>query len=109
MTDLSAMARPRGTSRAAALIWLALAFVACMSVTILNGRPLFYYDTRGYIDQGTTGLTQLHLIPRPMAQTTAPVTLQREAGDVTAPVGTNNTVDGSRSASYALIVRCLPI
>ena len=103
MTDLSAMARPRGTSRAAALIWLALAFVACMSVTILNGRPLFYYDTRGYIDQGTTGLRQLHLIPRPMAQTTAPVTLQREAGDVTAPVGTNNTVDGSRSASYALI------
>ena len=104
MTDLSAMARSQGTRRAAALIWLALAFVACLSVTILNGRPLFYYDTRGYIDQGTTGLRQLHLIPGPAEQAPAPMTQsQGEAGEVAAPVGTNNTVDGSRSASYALI------
>lgn len=101
MADLSVSAAPR---RMATLLWLAFAFVACMSVTILNGRPLFYYDTRGYIDQGTTGLAQLRLIPKSVAQTDAPITQsQREAGDVAAPVVNNNTVDGSRSASYALI------
>ena len=91
------------TTRIAPLLWLVVAFVAMMSVTILNGRPLFYYDTRGYIDQGTTGLNQLGLIAKPSGEPAPVVHPQGEAGGVAAPVKSDNTVDGSRSAVYALI------
>lgn len=107
MPGTPAPVSPAPQRRAVGLIWLALALVACLSVTILNGRPLFYYDTRGYIDQGTTGLTHLRLIPRNEVHQ-APITQsQREAGDVAAPVTGNRTVDGSRSASYALLAALL--
>lgn len=89
--------------RIAPLLWLVLAFVAMLSVTLINGRPLFYYDTRGYIDQGTTGLSQLGLIAEPAANHAPAASAQESAGDIAAPVKSDNTVDGSRSAVYALI------
>ncbi|MGB7270723.1 MAG: hypothetical protein WBC90_14510, partial [Albidovulum sp.] len=72
-------------------IWIVLAFLACTSVLFLNGRPLFYYDTVGYVDQGRVALTQLGLID--------------PAGSGALGQGgaeTGHTVDGSRSPSYSL-------
>lgn len=87
----------------ASLLWLVVAFTAMMSVTLINGRPLFYFDTRGYIDQGTTGLSQLGLIARPVAKQAPADATQGGGKDIAAPVKSDNTVDGSRSAVYALI------
>ncbi len=89
--------------RIAPLLWLVVAFVAMLSVTLINGRPLFYYDTRGYIDQGTTGLSQLGLIAVSGDDQAPATAAQQTSGDVAAPVKSDNTVDGSRSAVYALI------
>ena len=42
-----------------AVLWLALALAGMFSVFALNGRPLFYFDTAGYVAQGETALNQL--------------------------------------------------
>ncbi|MBC7143212.1 MAG: hypothetical protein H5U18_13820, partial [Rhodobacteraceae bacterium] len=42
-----------------AVLWMALAVLACLSVFLVNGRPLFYFDTVGYISQGHSALRQL--------------------------------------------------
>ncbi len=91
-------AAPRGTSWLWSVLWLLAALAACLSVALINGRPLFYFDTGGYIEQGTTALDQLGLVdPAASGAVTADGT--------TVPVekGAGATVDGSRSAAYAII------
>ena len=87
-------------TRLVPLLWLVVAFVAMLSVDLINRGPLFYYDTRGYIDQGTTGLSQLGLIAK---QSAGPTIAATDGSDMAAPIKSDNTVDGSRSAVYAVI------
>ncbi len=75
-------------------IWIALAILACASVLLLNGRPLFYFDTIGYVDQGNVALQQLGIVGAPAPE----VTSASVAQDVAI-----KTVDGSRSAFYSLL------
>ncbi len=77
-------------------LWLALAVLAACSVLMLNGRPLFYFDTIGYIDQGRSALADLGLTARTAGTETA-------AGPATGAVAAPRTVDGSRSAVYAVL------
>lgn len=89
------------------LAWLVLAVAGMLSVLALNGRPLFYFDTAGYVTQGETALTQLGW-KKPAATPVAPsdVTPDPAAPAPAAPVSdmaAKGTVDGSRSAPYALI------
>lgn len=90
---------PAGT-RARGWIWLAVAVLACLSVLILNGRPLFYFDTIGYVEQGGAALADLGLTaPLPRAPTPEAAAVADGASAVSAP----RTVDGSRSAVYAVL------
>jgi len=78
------------------LAWVLVAALACLSVLLINGRPLFYFDTVGYVDQGNTALAQLHLIPPPEK------TIETEAAEGGSS-GAVRTVDGSRSAFYSVL------
>ena len=82
-------------------LWLVLALLACLAVAMLNGRPLFYFDTGGYVVQGTTAMEQLHLIEAP-----APAEPAAD-GSGTAGGKSQGTVDGSRSAAYAVLTGLL--
>lgn len=95
-------------------LWIVAAFVAMFSVMVINGRPLFYFDTIGYISQGHNGLRQLGFEGEsPIQDENALSWMQHEAqvngGDAAAPhpdlprIDAKNTVDGSRSAPYALL------
>jgi len=80
-------------------IWIALAIAALLSVLVLNGRPLFYFDTGGYVAQGETALKSLGWRDAaPMVSSTG----QDSAATPAADVSVKGTVDGSRSAVYAL-------
>ncbi len=82
-------------SRMAAAAWVFAALLAMSSVLILNGRPLFYYDTVGYVDQGQTALEKLGLLDRPDAE-------QAEAGQAEGGAKVR-TIDGSRSVFYSIL------
>ena len=83
-------------------LWLTAALLACLTVALVNGRPLFYFDTGGYVVQGTTALEQLHLIARPAEP--VPASVGTDAlGAEAAGTKSQGTVDGSRSAAYAVI------
>lgn len=97
-----------------AILWIAAALIACLSVFLINGRPLFYFDTVGYISQGHTGLKQLGI------RGESPLTVRMEkikarkaaegvteAAPDTAEIDAANTVDGSRSTVYALTTALL--
>lgn len=83
--------------RLAAALWLGLAVLAVASVLIVNGRPLFYFDTVGYVDQGKVALQQLGLTA------TVPADVISRAETTSAP----RTVDGSRSPFYSLLAGLL--
>ena len=84
-------------------LWYALALAACLSVLAINGRPLFYWDTVGYITQGSEALEQVGLIdPAPAA---ADPSGADPAG--TAAATPKATVDGSRSIAYSLFFGAL--
>ena len=67
---------------------------AVASALIVNGRPLFYFDTVGYVDQGRVALQQLGLEAPTGAGGAGPVA---QAADAV------RTVDGSRSPFYSLL------
>lgn len=96
MPAMAASFTPART-RARGWLWLALAVLACLSVLILNGRPLFYFDTIGYVEQGRAALADLGVIARPVE--TGAETVSAAPGGAPVP----RTVDGSRSAVYALL------
>ena len=92
-----------------AILWIAAAVLACLSVYLINGRPLFYFDTVGYISQGHTGLRQLGIAGEsPLAVRMARIKAEKaaqgiaESGPDTTEIEAENTVDGSRSTVYAL-------
>jgi len=71
-------------------LWIVAAFVAMFSVMVINGRPLFYFDTIGYISQGHNGLRQLGFEGEsPIQDESALSWMQHEAqvngGDAAAP------------------------
>lgn len=86
-------------------LWLAVSVVICLSVLIANGKPLFYWDTIGYIEQGQNALHRFGFPPpAPRAaslpqDTAAPADATAPAADPAAP----KTVDGSRSLSYSIL------
>jgi len=81
--------------RTRAAFWLVAAFIGLFSVLALNGRPLFYFDTIGYVSQGSAALAQLGL---PEA---API--GQSAVKAPKAEGSVKTVDGSRSPFYSLL------
>ncbi len=87
---------PQVSASVANTIWVVLAVLACTSVLLLNGRPLFYFDTVGYVDQGNVALVQLGVVDAPPPDVAAATP---EAGQENAV----KTVDGSRSALYSLL------
>lgn len=91
------------------LLWTLAAALACLSVLILNGGPLFYYDTAGYVDQGSTALRQLGIAPAPSPDpaTAAPEAAAPIGGAGGSAGGGVGTVDGSRSAVYAIVAGLL--
>lgn len=78
-----------------AVLWYVCAFLAVMSVRPPNGRPLFYFDTIGYVDQGSEALRQLHLVAPEQSSAAASLNGGAELAV--------KTVDGSRSPFYSLI------
>ena len=100
--------RGEGSGVLSAALWLALALVACLSVVLINGRPLFYFDTVGYIDQGQSVLRQVGLLaeaPPPAAGTVAATVAEDQgaAGVAPLPEPGAKTVDGSRSIFYSVL------
>ncbi len=93
-----------------AVLWIALAVLACLSVFLVNGRPLFYFDTVGYISQGHTALRQLGIRGEsPLAARTEKLAAEQAANAAagiappdTTEIAAENTVDGSRSSVYAI-------
>lgn len=80
------------------VIWAMIAALMTLSVLILNGRPLYYYDTIGYHDQGLVALAQLGLVETPEVADEGAVKAATANG---AP--TVRTVDGSRSPFYSVL------
>jgi len=78
------------------LIWLALVALAGLSVFFINGGALSYFDSPAYVDQGVKILNQLGLFKE--------ATSDGAAATGAALAGADNTVNGSRSAVYSLIV-----
>ncbi len=77
-----------------AVMWIGLLIVVCLSVVLINGRALFYYDSPAYIDQGSKLLLKLGVI-------SDPVVTGQSAELATAEI--DGTVNGSRSAVFSLI------
>lgn len=103
-----------GGSAGRSALWIAAAILACLSVYLINGRPLFYFDTVGYISQGHTGLRQLGLeaespLAIRMEKIKAAKAAQRlaEPAPDTTEIEADDTVDGSRSTVYALTAALL--
>ncbi|MGJ8585556.1 MAG: hypothetical protein ACSHXD_15805 [Marinosulfonomonas sp.] len=86
--------RPKGAL--GATIWLGLALVACLYVAILNGGPLYYYDSGAYLENGYKVLKQVGLVAPVQAVDTV------AAGGAVAQDATPNSVNGSRSVVYSL-------
>ncbi len=87
---------PQIPARAGNTIWIVAAVLSCASVLLLNGRPQFYFDTGGYVDQGNVALMQLGVVDAPAAAGAAATTTG-------GPESAVKTVDGSRSAFYSLL------
>ena len=83
-------------------LWLLAALVMGMSVYVLNGGLLFYFDSASYLSQGLTALEGMNLLPAAPAET-------QGAAAATAAEGpdTGQTVNGSRSLFYGLVVAAL--
>ena len=79
-----------------AAVWVVLALVACLYVAILNGGPLYYFDSGGYLENGYKILQQVGVIAP--AQTVDAVA----DGASVARDATANSVNGSRSVVYSL-------
>ncbi len=75
------------------VLLVVLAGLACLSVFLINGGPLYYFDTGSYIRQGSVALNSL--LP-PVNETTT------TGGTYTAD--DDGTATGSRSLIYGLII-----
>jgi len=90
-TDNAATGQP--VRKRTAWLWVGLALVLLLSVTIINRGPLYYYDSSAYVDNGAKLLEMLGIQSAP--DHALPVAGGGEAlGD--------KTVNGSRSVFYSL-------
>ena len=80
------------------VLWVGLVLLVSLSVLLINGQPLFYYDSPAYIDQGSKLLLRLGVGPEQIGQGTVAAALA-EDGD--------GTVNGSRSAVFSLLAAIL--
>jgi len=80
-----------------AVLWYGLAALACISVAILNGGSLYYYDTAGYLEQGQSLLSSLGLF----SDVGGVATGAEGSADTSSDDG---VVIGSRSAIYSTLV-----
>lgn len=106
MAHTAVHAETRAGNALSSALWIVAAFVAMFSVFIINGRPLFYFDTVGYISQGTTALRQMGVVgesPLHERNQAAKAAGESKVTAGMAEIDANNTVDGSRSATYALL------
>ena len=101
MTARTAIREGDGAGAVSGAIWIALALVACLSVLLVNGRPLFYFDTVGYIDQGQLILSKAGLYEMPVETTEA--TTARSAEPVMRSAD-DKIADGSRSMFYSVLM-----
>lgn len=84
-------------------LWALVAIIALSSALIVNGRPLFYFDTFGYVDQGNTALRQLGFETQAVqVNTTLAANGKADPSRLSA-----HTVDGSRSPSYSVLAGLL--
>lgn len=103
--------RPR-TGAGRAVTWIAIAVLACLSVLLVNGRPLFYFDTVGYIAQGHSALWKLGFpAESPISIRSGMVPSKTGGTGVAEPdlteIEADHTVDGSRSSVYAVLAGTL--
>lgn len=90
-----AEATARGSHPLRGALWLTLAVVLALSVLVLNGTPLYYFDTAGYKLQGDTILQAIW----PSALPTA-----GDGGAGAAAADPDNQISVARSAIYGLVV-----
>ncbi|MCA0271494.1 MAG: hypothetical protein LCH69_05425 [Proteobacteria bacterium] len=111
MANTAVHDEPHAGSALSSTLWIAAAFFAMFSVLVINGRPLFYFDTVGYISQGTAALNKLGVRSEsPLEKRNAAAEATGEshiAPPETTEIDADNTVDGSRSAPYALLAGLL--
>lgn len=91
----------RSTARRSALAPLLLcaaALLACLSVALVNGGPLFYFDTEGYLDKGGEMLARL--LPAPPD----PAAAAGASGAAGPGMKGDGGVDGTRSVLYSLVL-----
>ncbi|WP_170347014.1 hypothetical protein [Ruegeria atlantica] len=79
-----------------AFLLLVAALLVCLSVLMINGGPLYYFDTGSYIRQGNVALSSF-----------LPPTADSVAAGVTHAADEDNTATGSRSLIYGLIMAAL--
>ncbi|WP_420587370.1 hypothetical protein [Ruegeria sp.] len=81
------------SSRVRALLLFALAVLACLSVVLINGEALYYFDTGSYIRQGSVALN-----------TILPPVYEGSVSGGTYAADQDSTATGSRSLIYGLIM-----
>lgn len=91
-----------------AVLWIVLAMLVCLSVLIVNGKALAYFDTGGYIAKGERVLTLLHLDgARPVTDSGNTLNTMRHAETGGAEGPLDRYVDGSHSTVYATLLAAL--
>ncbi|MBL9060696.1 MAG: hypothetical protein JNK88_11815 [Mangrovicoccus sp.] len=81
-------------------IWWLLALATCLSVALINGGPLFYFDTEGYLLKGTRALTQLGLVEPGGAGGAA----REGAAGAVRRFSAAGEIDGTHSIVYSLLI-----
>ena len=77
-------------------LWIGAAFLACLSVSLINGGPLYYFDSGGYLDNGVKVLRQFGFLAAEGGSGSD------GAGAASSDVAVN-TVNGARSLVYSLM------
>lgn len=80
------------------------ALILMLAVYLLNGAPLFYHDTGGYLEQGHDILQALGISP----SETMPSRSPGDAAPAIAPAA-DKTVQASRSAIYGLALAAIDV
>lgn len=92
------VAVPRSSGTVAAVLWVAIALAACLYVLVLNGAPLYYYDSGAYVENGGKVLKQMGF----GTIWSEPVVEGQAAESAAALPVAETTVNGSRSVVYSL-------
>lgn len=81
------------------LAWWCCAVLACVSVALINGGGLFYFDTAGYLEQGRASLASFGI-----DVVATDMSVAGQAENPGAEASRDNVVIGSRSAVYSIIM-----